>query len=63
MSGRRIVFFTPLLHRAGLTVLAGADNPQLEARSRATGATRLLAKSCDNAVLPQSIRAALGGGT
>jgi len=45
-----------------IIALTGTDGPQLEARGLANGATRLVAKRCDNTVLLESIRAALGEG-
>lgn len=45
-----------------IIVLTGADDPQIEARALAAGATRLLSKPCDNAVLLECIRMALGEG-
>ena len=43
-------------------VLTGSDDPEVEARALAAGVTRVLRKPCDNAVLLQSITAALGEG-
>ena len=41
-------------------VLTGADDSELEARALAAGATRVLRKPCDNAVLLGCIKTALG---
>ena len=45
-----------------IIVLTGADDPEVEARALAGGAIRVLRKPCDNAVLLECIRAALGEG-
>jgi len=45
-----------------IIVLTGADDPGIEDRALAAGGTRVLHKPCDNAVLLESIRSALGGG-
>lgn len=43
-----------------IIVLTGNDDPDLEARALATGVTRFLRKPCDNVVLLDSVRTALG---
>lgn len=60
--------FLERLMRSGKTshipvlVLTGSGEPDLESRALAAGAVRVLQKPCDNAVLLEAIRAALGGG-
>lgn len=45
-----------------IIVLTGTDDPQIEARALAAGVTLVLKKPCDNAVLLESIKTALGEG-
>ncbi len=45
-----------------IIVLTGTDDPEVEARALAAGVTRVLKKPCDNAVLLESIKTALGEG-
>lgn len=42
-------------------VLTGSSEPDLEARAKAAGVTRLLRKPCDNADLLAAVRESLGG--
>jgi CheY-like chemotaxis protein len=45
-----------------IIVLTGSTEPDLEARAKAAGATRLLRKPCDNADLLAAVRESLGEG-
>lgn len=45
-----------------IIVLTGTDDPELEARALAAGVIRVLPKPCDNVVLLECIKTALGGG-
>jgi len=45
-----------------IIVLTGTDDPEVEARALAAGVSRVLKKPCDNAVLLESIKTALGEG-
>ena len=45
-----------------IIVLTGSTEPDLEARAKAAGATRLLRKPCDNANILAAVRESLGEG-
>ena len=45
-----------------IIVLTGSTDPDLEARAKAAGATHILRKPCDNAVLLAAVRESLGEG-
>jgi CheY-like chemotaxis protein len=45
-----------------IIVLTASDDPEVGARARAAGATRVLRKPCDTERLLEAVEAALGGG-
>lgn len=45
-----------------IIVLTGSDDPAIEARAMAAGVVQVLRKPCDNAVLLECIKTALGEG-